>query len=169
MENRAPVQLQIYVEIVDSDPVIWRRLRVPGQISLQDLHLIIQRAMGWQNLQVHHFKRNISDQATIAAALCRESPDLFYLYDLQDGWLHRIHLEQTLSMPDGPAPTCLDGDQACPPEGSGGVWGYAELLERLSDPEDPEYVDLWDWVGGDFDPDFFDLSAANLRLSALAH
>ncbi|PSN18251.1 hypothetical protein C7271_13530 [filamentous cyanobacterium CCP5] len=165
----AAVQLQIYVEIVDSDPAIWRRLRIPAKATLQDLHQLLQAAMGWHNRHDHQFKTEASEQATVTAVFSQDIPELLYLYDRSDGWLHRVRLEQTLSMPDGPAPVCLEGEMACPLEGSGGVWGYEELLDRLNDPDDPEYVDLWDRIGGDFDPDYFDLSAANQRLSALAH
>lgn len=163
------VQLQIYVEIVDSEPAIWRRLRIPAKTTLQDLHQLLQAVMGWQNRHGYQFRTEANEQATVTAIFSKDIPELLYLYDPKDGWLHRIRLEQTLTMPDGPAPVCLKGAMACPPEGSGGVWGYEEFLERLNDPDDPEYMDLWDRVGSDFDPDYFDLSNANQRLSTLAH
>jgi hypothetical protein len=44
------------------------------------------------------------------------------------------------------------------------VWGYEELIDRLSDPDDPDYEQLWETVGEDFDPEWFDLKAVNQRL-----
>ncbi|MGI6424713.1 MAG: IS1096 element passenger TnpR family protein [Tepidanaerobacteraceae bacterium] len=32
---------------IKREPVIWRRLRIPGNITFQQLHQIIQAAFGW--------------------------------------------------------------------------------------------------------------------------
>jgi hypothetical protein len=36
-------------------PMIWRRLRVPGNTSLAELHYIIQIIYGWDNENLHQF------------------------------------------------------------------------------------------------------------------
>ncbi|MEM9769887.1 MAG: plasmid pRiA4b ORF-3 family protein, partial [Cyanobacteria bacterium P01_D01_bin.71] len=46
----------------------------------------------------------------------------------------------------------------------GGVWGYEDLLERLSDPDAPDFEELLDWLG-DFDPEAFDMASVNQRLA----
>lgn len=38
-----------------SKPPIWRRVAVPGSITLGELHEVIQIAMGWMNCHLHHF------------------------------------------------------------------------------------------------------------------
>jgi Plasmid pRiA4b ORF-3-like protein len=48
--------------------------------------------------------------------------------------------------------------------GVGGSWGYAELLEIISDPSHPEYEERMEWVGESFNPDTFDLNEVNQRL-----
>ena len=35
--------------------MIWRRLRIPGDISLANLHHIIQAAYGWDDDHLHQF------------------------------------------------------------------------------------------------------------------
>ena len=45
---------------------------------------------------------------------------------------------------------------ACPPEDCGGVHGYYELLEKLSNPDDEEHEDMKTWVGEDWDYKYFD-------------
>ena len=50
--------------------------------------------------------------------------------------------------------------------GCGGVWGYNGLLETLDDPDDPQHLASWDEVGGDFDPEYFDLGLVNMQLHA---
>lgn len=172
---------QLYVELVDSEPPIWRRLQVPAQISLRDLHRVLQAVMGWQNRATYAFRvgeqrfgNGAGDAATnpgdtslpLAAAWQIAAEAILYDYDPQDGWLHRLELESHLPEAE-PQVLCLTGERACPPEQSGGIWGYEELLEQLNDPDDPAYDDLWDRLGGDFDPDWFDIKAANQRLSTL--
>lgn len=58
-------------------------------------------------------------------------------------------------------PRCLTGKRACPPEECGGIWGYAQLLEALHDPEHPHYEEILAWVGGIFEPEAFNLDQVN--------
>ena len=91
-----------------------------------------------------------------------------YVYDFGDHWEIEVKMEQVLP-PDQGAPFArvIDGARAFPPEDSGGVPGYEDLLEALSDPTNPEHEECRQWVGDDFDPERFDLGATNKRLSAL--
>jgi hypothetical protein len=36
--------------------------------------------------------------------------------------------------------------------------GYVEFLKAIRDPKHPEHEEMLEWVGGEFDPDVFDLS-----------
>jgi len=47
---------QLKVTLDDSKPPIWRRLLVPGNINLFELHAIIQLSMGWTNSHLHMFR-----------------------------------------------------------------------------------------------------------------
>ncbi len=62
---------------------------------------------------------------------------------------------------------CLDGQNACPPDDSGGVWGYAHMLEVLADPNHEEHDDIMAWAGGAIDPTEFDLVGVNADLQRL--
>jgi hypothetical protein len=42
--------------------------------------------------------------------------------------------------------------------------GYARFLEAIRDPDHEEHEELLRWVGGQFDPEAFDLDAVNRRL-----
>ncbi len=87
---------------------------------------------------------------------------LKYTYDFGDHWLHDIVLEKVkIAEPDTVLPVCLAGRRACPPEDCGGVPGYENVLDVLSNPEDEEYEEMIDWVGGDFDSEEFDCEEAN--------
>jgi hypothetical protein len=88
-----------------------------------------------------------------------------YTYAPVQGWIHTVTLEP-LPPPEADleVPHCLAGEQACPPEFCVGIWGYEELLDRLGDPDDPESDALWEKVGYDFDPNWFDVKDVNQRL-----
>ena len=46
---------QLKITLNDIKPPIWRRIQVPGLITLHELHLIIQKVMGWWNCHLHQF------------------------------------------------------------------------------------------------------------------
>ena len=62
----------------------------------------------------------------------------------------------------------VKGKGACPPEDSGGLWGYYDKLEILKHPESEGYDELADWMGRDFDPEAFDLKEADRAVSVWA-
>lgn len=55
--KRAVAQLvfQLRISLDEADPSIWRRLWVPGTLTLAKLDLVIQTAMGWTNSHLHEF------------------------------------------------------------------------------------------------------------------
>ena len=94
-----------------------------------------------------------------------EKDKFTYEYDFGDGWEHIILLEKILPPEDGATyPRCIKGKRACPPEDCGGIWGYAHLLEVIADPEDPEHDEMLEWLGGEFDSEYFNLDEVNERL-----
>ncbi|MEM6449869.1 MAG: plasmid pRiA4b ORF-3 family protein [Cyanobacteria bacterium P01_D01_bin.105] len=161
---------QLKVTLADSEPEVWRRVCVSAEMTLATLHGIIQRAMGWENLHDYRFAKGIGqapcDTQQPLASIASQCQVFYYTYDFQSGWLHRIEIELTdAATPAQDRPVCIDGAAACPPENTGGVWGYDELLARLDNTDDPDYLDLIEKYSS-FDPDSFDIDAANQRLSA---
>ena len=47
------------------------------------------------------------------------------------------------------------------------LWGYVSFLEALHDPEHPEHEPMLEWIGGEFDPEAFDLDEVNVALQRL--
>src|SRR5262245_47793984 len=47
---------QIKVTLLDTDPSIWRRLLVPADLTLEQLHHVLQLAMGWKDCHMHEFR-----------------------------------------------------------------------------------------------------------------
>ncbi|MET8088901.1 plasmid pRiA4b ORF-3 family protein [Micromonospora sp. NPDC005220] len=169
----APIY-QLKVGLRGAKPPIWRRLELPADTSLADLHDIIQVAFGWDDAHLHVFETAYGDFGVADRELGHraEAPvtleqvasgvgDRFrYTYDLGDAWEHDIVVEKVLPRQPIAYPRCTGGRRAAPPEDCGGVWGYAELVEVLSDPSHPEHRERLDWLGltspADFQPARFD-------------
>ena len=169
---------QLKVTLRGIQPPIWRRLQVASDISLYQLHRLLQVAMGWMDCHLHEFARDQTLYGTsdrefgitrlpekkvrLLDVLLRPRDKMTYQYDFGDAWEHNIVLERILDpSAETSYPICLAGERACPPEDCGGVPGYDELLEALADPEHPEHDHLMEWTGGGFDPERFDLEGTN--------
>ena len=102
---------------------------------------------------------------TLAAACPEVGSKLIYEYDFGDGWEHTFEFQKISAPKHGVEyPVCLAGEKACPPEDCGGVWGYEDLLETIEDPENDDYEDMMEWLGGGFDYDAFDINEVNHEL-----
>jgi hypothetical protein len=85
-----------------------------------------------------------------------------YTYDFGDNWEHVIEVESIDPVePKARDPRCIAGRRSGPPEDCGGVSGYYELVEALADAAHPRHDELREWVGGEFDPEHFDLDQVN--------
>ena len=179
-------QLKITLSGV-SRPPVWRRVLVPADVTLGDLHEVIQVAMGWDDYHMHLFSvggqeygspdpelGHASDRKVLLSQVLSGPGDrLGYTYDFGDDWEHDIVLEETRSaVPEETYPSCVAGKGACPPEDCGGAWGYAGLKEILADPVHEDHQDMLEWLGldagKDFDPKKFSVNDVNARLSPLA-
>ena len=145
------------------EPAVARVIDVPASATLPELHELLQAAIGWTDSHLHQF---VTSQATYGmeipgaevwpedqrdetgALLADLGTEFEYLYDFGDGWTHDIEVLG----PGGSAPGCVDGHGACPPEDCGGPGGYAELLDVLADPANPEHEHMRSWVGNRLRP-----------------
>lgn len=169
---------QLKITLVDIEPSIWRRLQVPGNTRLPDLHLMLQAAMGWYNCHLHSFTIDDMDygaadddfddslidhkRVRLDQVVQRAKARFTYLYDFGDGWEHEIVVEKSLPPESGVNyPVCRAGEQHCPPEDCGGAYGYEEFLEAIRNPRHEEHENMLEWIGGSFDPDSFDVDAIN--------
>ncbi len=186
MASKAPAMAVLRVELLDLEPLIWRRVRVARSLTLEQLHEILQIVMGWQNSHLHEFhagklvfgmkdvdendeRENVQDESEWSLKDLLETgvSEFEYVYDFGDDWVHRVVLEPaTRSREPGPSPLCLAGENACPPEGVGGPHRYLEFLEAIADPRHPEHKELLGWIGGVWDPRGFDLNRVNRDLHA---
>lgn len=184
---------QIKITLDHINPPIWRRIQVPGNVSLLQFHFILQIAMGWTNSHLHEFQigeerfgtsfeddwggpeyeLKEEEQYQLEQVIPARGDSFSYLYDFGDSWEHTLEVEEILSPSAAQSyPRCLSGARACPPEDVGGPWGYEDFLEAIKNPDHPEHEDYLRWIGGAFEPEAFDpeqrdLELANYRLSEM--
>ena len=74
-KNDKPIPSYIlHISIMFSDPLIWRRVQIPGTITLATLHDVIQLSMGWTDSHMHQFLvGKISYEPTSGGSGIRES------------------------------------------------------------------------------------------------
>src|SRR5262249_52930883 len=175
---------QLKVTLSGSRPPIWRRLQVPGDLTLGRLHPILQVLLGWKDRHLHLFASGrtvyrlpLPDlgfpsqderRVTVGDVLPREKERLRYEYDFRDGWELVLVVEKILPRGTAPAgPACLDGKRNGPPEEIGGIVGYERLLAARQEPSRHGSAELADRLGEGFDPEAFDLEEVNRQLARL--
>ena len=178
-KKKAIYQLKITLQNIR--PPIWRRVQLPRDITLGQLHLIVQISMGWTNSHLHSFTIQGEDYGVATPEFAWDDMDIndeeqfklnkiipgekfkfAYTYDFGDCWDHEILVEKVLdAQPDRKYPLCIKAKRACPPEDCGGTWGYQELLETLQDPKHPEHQERLEWLGGSFDSEAVDIDDIN--------
>jgi hypothetical protein len=137
--------------------------------------------MGWANYHLHQFTiggveygqpdpdygSEVEDEkrVNLSQVVLREDAKFVYEYDFGDSWEHTVLVEKILPVEKGKHyPYCSKGKRACPPEDVGGPWGYTDFLKTIQDVNHSEHEDMLEWVGGQFDPEAFDLEEVNRRL-----
>lgn len=171
---------RIKVTLRHIKPPVWRRIEVPGNVKLPALHEILQSTMGWTNSHLHAFRAGnesygepdpdfpigMRDERSVTLdSIVGEGATLVYEYDFGDGWEHDLKVEKVFPAEQGVQYSrCTKGKRACPPEDCGGPWGYAELIEILSDPEHEDHEEMREWAGPYFEPEHFDLVETNQLL-----
>jgi len=166
-------------------PPIWRRIET-HDATIEQLHELIQIGMGWMNSHMHEFNLGgtrythsdfLQDQfddlgaenyeeLSITDWIARHGKKLKmkYMYDYGDSWEHDVVLEGIFpSEPDVEYPRCVTGKLACPPEDVGGVWGFYDFIEAITDPKHERHQELLEWCGP-FDPNEFDPATTTARM-----
>lgn len=176
---------QLKVQLVNSEPPVWRRFQVLSQTPLDQLHDVIQVVLGWDNEEFYQFiiedefysasdieatdQRKDASQFQLGQLVKRGKTTFLYEYDLSDGWEHEVTVEKIRPIPELDArqlPLCLEGENATPPEDCGGIFGYYELMSILKDPTHSAYAEMYEQYG-DLNPRAFDLAQVNQALKAL--
>jgi len=170
------------VSLREIEPEIWRSVTVPADMTLAELHDVLQITMGWENCHLHDFEIEgirfssmdlddslfaVDEHAAPLGAVARHGSSFLYRYDLGDDWQHDVLVESVVAN-GAQGMVCTGGARACPVEDCGGTDGYMNLLRTLANPNNQGYADAKEYVGRKFDPERFDVLAVNKKLAALS-
>ena len=132
-------RLTIRVVLLKVSPLVARLISVPDDLSLEELHDVLQLVLGWSGQAFYNFRihgQEIGRRRHLRARLLREfqlrrREKLLYTYDFLDLWEWEIRV---LDIEPGRAeawrPRCLAGRAATPPEECGGPRGYMRILDQ---------------------------------------
>jgi hypothetical protein len=140
---------------------------VPSDIKLDRLHEVVQAAVGWTDSHLHRFSThaNAFEPTTEAIVtpndvdegedgvlesevrlheLVQDADDtLHYTYDFGDDWRHTLRLEKIEARDaEDNGCSCLARSFAAPPEDSGGIHFYQEMLAAAADAGHPDHADM---------------------------
>lgn len=184
---------RVRLDLHGAKPPVWRRLELPGDLSLPRVHDVIQAAMGWQDSHLHRFRTGndhrspyfvtnldldegddglLEDDIRLDQLLAKKGDELWYEYDFGDGWDHKLLVEDLLDEPPSTV-RCTAGRMACPPEDCGGLGGYEEIVAWVRSGYDDDLLPQGfqdaehgrDWLPLEWHPDTFDLDETNAALA----
>jgi len=177
--------IQLKITLKETAPSIWRRILVDKSTNFSQLHSILINTMGWSGGHLYEFNINgfrigepyeddggwggkivDASKETLGANILNKKGKFMYTYDFGDDWRHEIKIEKFLEKDENVIyPICIDGEQNCPPDDCGGVWGFYDLLETIKNKKHPDHKDMLEWLGEDYDATFFDKESVNEILS----
>ena len=178
---------QFKLTLTDSFPEVWRRILVPDECSLGDLHYVISYSFCWFTDAEHEFSHGsrIFGPKHQRAPRAREDEhevlllDLFrqpghemrYVYQLRDKWRVNVLYEgEQAPVPRGRYPCCIAGANDGPPDGVGGIRRYNEFVAAFQDAD--AWMDLCAKLGPcdwqlEFEPTYLDIGDINGSLSLI--
>jgi hypothetical protein len=175
---------RLKVEIEEVEPAVIRRLEVPLDIRLDQLNVVLQVAIGWQNCHPFEFRHGetvyglVSREATenplpaeksTLADLVKLGSTFDYDYVFGDDWQHTLTVEQIVPTEPGAGyPRLIAAQGRCPPADIGGPSGYETYLRALTDPKHLHHEAMVEWDDPDFDPHKVDAAALQSNLDRLA-
>lgn len=163
LRRPALAALHVYrlrVSLDDSTPEIWRQLDVRSDLTLDQVHTIIQAAFDWWDYHLHSFalggepfrpdvdrflcpfdaeegewEGTPEEQVRLDETLQEVGDRLHYIYDYGDNWNLTLTLAAVLPAgDDAPVAVCTGGERAAPPEDCGSRRDAQSLAEVLPDP-----------------------------------
>lgn len=148
-----------------------RRVVVPADMEFSQLHDLLQHLYRWENRHLHCFsfgdsRNGMSEIRLVMSEEDREYDadaivetghrlseyfprysEAVYTYDMGDSWEHTVELVREIDHYGEESPWLLEASGQAPPEDVGGVQGYIEFLDTMSDRTHPDHEQMKGWAG----------------------
>lgn len=176
---------QLKIVIKNSKPPIWRRVIVPTGITFSQLSMILNEVMGWCGYHMFEFEfyhkelrliegvdefvgmgsfDYLEASTTFIREFMEENEWFTYTYDLGDDWQHRVTIEKTIDNWEFNYPQVIKYKGDCPIEDCGGIYGYYDCLDIISDENHSEYEERLEWMESQGYPKEYDMEYVNQQL-----
>jgi hypothetical protein len=175
------MHIRLQITLLDVKPQVARTILVPGETSLDNLHLLIQSAMGWSNIHDYEFRseelswvcsysatgsygETISESITLNEILpVWRTGAVTYTYNFKDHWVHSIQVFNSVdTLPESRISFLLDGTGLCPPENSGGPTGLERTCKIVrQEHKHPRRKDFMTFMLFRHDQEYTSLVVAN--------
>ena len=158
--------LCLRVTLLDSPNQLWRRVRVPGRMTLRRLHAVLRCVLGFPDVEAHRFRiGDLLYGTTAPGGTTRDSRWVMvgelvgsgiaaFRYEIAapEVAVHEVRVEAILDEgADAPGPLCLGGEGVWPERALGPVAPPDRVAFMVTDPAVPA----------------FDLEAVNVALARL--
>jgi hypothetical protein len=175
---------RLRVAIDEVAPAVVRRVEVPLAMRLDDLHFVLQIAIGWQNC--HPFEFRVGDkawglvdrdaesnplpaEAATLADVLRLGRTFRYGYVFGEDWQHTVEIEAVAPADANVVyPRLIEAQGRCPPADIGGAAGYEVYVSAIADPRHPLHETMVEFDDPEFDPAKVDAAALAKNLANLA-
>ena len=156
----------VQISIAGTD--VWRRVHVPAEKRLEDLHRLIQISLGWKDTYSHRFypgesgeadTQSLHDAMSITEVCDRGTNELRYEYG--NNWSVNIIVLSSYQPGKNEMIRCVAGEGAAPPEAISGPLRFRKILGKLMGGSDMERQAALHEIGPDFVPGLFDMENCN--------
>jgi len=152
---------------------VWRRVLVPREWDLADLHKLIQITLDWNNTYPHRFFFEgsgksgldvLNDKMKILEICDQGISELQYEYGSK--WNIKVIFLSPYQPEKKGIIRCVAGEGAAPPENIGGPLRFRKILNAIEGGSEMEKQTALRELGGEFDPDLFDIDECNRKIEA---
>lgn len=177
---------QLRLQLPFSTPSIWRTVKVPGDITLEQLSDTIKICFGWNDDNDHCFlvgkifyspleqtdnQGNIGTTEIQLHELEEYMGFIFtYHYEGGSGWECEITIDEILPKKETLShPQVIDGERAAPGNSFDDMHEFEQVVEKLDLGSSAEIVKLLSQynLGKDYDPSYFETDNLKEQLQAI--
>jgi hypothetical protein len=152
---------------------VWRRVLVPRELQLADLHKLIQITLDWNDSYRHRFflegsgknEFEILDDKIKILEICDQGiNEMQYEYGAK--WNIKVIILSPYQPGEKETIRCVAGEGASPPEKIGGPLRFRKILNAIGGGSEMEKQTALRELGREFDPEQFDIEKCNRKIEA---
>jgi len=173
-DRGGPAEMWQTVQISVGGTDVWRRVVVPGNWKLEDMHKLVQVCLDWSDSYRHSFYvagSSDMDRKTLDGRVrireIREQGISRVEYEYGSKWTVIIIFVSPYQPGNKETVRCVAGEGAAPPETISGPLRFRKTLGALAGGNDLERQTALSEVGHDFSPGVFDKEKCNRNLHSM--